>query len=175
MLYDRNGEGRSRSLGYFYGIWWGAQVNWSADSQWISFAAQTEPVPDMIGRPDYELWLMAIPTGEIRRLTDNDTDDSGPDFSPDGTQIVYSAASATDDYSRLYIMDLATGESRLLTPDLYVYGSSWSPDGQWIAFIAFEHSFEKMGIWIIRPDGTDMQSVILGGDGYEDEDIEWLP
>jgi hypothetical protein len=175
MLYDRYGEGRSRSLGVFNGThYWRTQVRWSPDSQSIIFSARHDRLGD-----NQELWLIEIPTGELKRLTNNNVYDGDPDFSPDGTEIVYNASSTTDG-SRLYIMNLATGKSRLLTSDLYAHSSVWSPDGQWIAFVAFTPSSNPNDthsqIRIIRPNGTDAQAVT----GKEDtssleEDIEWLP
>jgi len=52
----------------------------------------------------------------------------------------------------------------------FFYPPRWSPDGQWIAFtvasslLSFHPSQVEDGIYVVRPDGTELQR--LGGSGY---------
>lgn len=170
-LYDRYGRGRSRALGVFHGIHWGARIRWSPDSQFIVFSAYTPPsLGERGSMKDEELWRVAISSGEIIPLTNNKMRDTTPSFSPDGTQIAYT--STLDGYHRLYIMDLVTGESRLISPDIIGYSPVWSPDGQWLAFMTNQFS-RSNDIWIVRPDGTGAQAVVQSPGN--DEDPMWLP
>jgi len=163
VLYDRLGQGRSRSLGVFHGFYWAEAISWPTDSQFITFSAYGPP-PSLegVGAKYEELWPVAIPTGEPVRLTANNFRDMTPSFSPGGAQIVYT--SLANGHPRLYMMDLTTGESRLIVSEVYGYSPVWSPDGQWIAFTTYQFSDknETGDIWIVRPDGTDAQSVIDG-------------
>jgi Tol biopolymer transport system component len=69
------------------------------------------------------------------------TDDSGrkghPDWSPDGSQIVYAADyfnGTPQAYSELYIVN-ADGSGRFIIPDTrHARHPRWSPDGTTIAF-----------------------------------------
>ena len=52
--------------------------------------------------------------------------------SPDGRRLAFSAL------DRLYVMDLPNGEPRRLTGDtVHEQTPSWSPDGQWIAYVTW--------------------------------------
>jgi Tol biopolymer transport system component len=52
------------------------------------------------------------------------------DWSPDGTRLIYPAASPPDQMSKLVILDLKTGHTQTVGEGR---GAWWSPDGQWIA------------------------------------------
>jgi Tol biopolymer transport system component len=171
MLYDRYGHRNSRSLFTFWGIGAGSPVSWAPDNEYVLFDALPPEgeVSTLRDSRNHELWLVDILTGKARRLTISVTNESGPDLSPDGMQIVYSSAVDDFPHNGLYIMELATGKSRVVKRDLYVSQPSWSPNGQWIAAIG------SGGIWILRPDGTDAQIVAVGGSGLDPEDVDWLP
>lgn len=156
-----------RLLGTFIGPVSG--LSWSADNDHIVFSSHFNFERPEFCHCDEEIYLISRTTGQKKRLTINANFDTDPVFSPDGKQIVYT--SALDNYDRLYIMDVATGRGRVLTPHLYGYTPQWSPDGQWIAFKTT--SYDTNGdIWIIRPDGTDAQAVTMGI--AADEQPEWL-
>jgi dipeptidyl aminopeptidase/acylaminoacyl peptidase len=77
-------------------------------------------------------------TGETRQLTDGDSENEGPTWSPDGTRIVF-AGLRDDDWdvkliTRLYVVDADGGEPQALTGDEASYEApSFSPDGTRIA------------------------------------------
>jgi TolB protein len=110
-----------------------------------------------------EIFISNIATYQTERLTENDVTDQYPSISPDGTRIVYT--SEADGQGRLYIMDLDTHETHLLTPDQDGYHAVWSPDGQWVAFMS---NYQNGGydapsygdLWLIRADGTQAQRLI---------------
>jgi hypothetical protein len=141
---------------------------WSADSNNIAFSASYEIDQPEACPCDEEIFIVSAHSLVLRRLTDNSVRDANPSFSPDGTQIVYT--SAPEQVNHLYIMDLNTGASRLLT-SLPADKPIWSPDGQWIAFITT--SLDSNGdIWLIRPDGTDAQAVTMGI--ARDDSLVWV-
>jgi Tol biopolymer transport system component len=168
LMYKSATGDYTRDLGVFYGGL--SRLGWTADSQWIIYSAFPEAVtPETFTQQRAELWMIHFETGEIKRLTNNDFDEADPSVSPDGTQIAYT--SNADGYNRLYIMDIATGEVRLLTPDLHGYRATWSPDGRWIAFMTT--SFDGSGdIWIIRADGTGAQAITTGPS--RDDNPAWV-
>jgi Tol biopolymer transport system component len=86
-----------------------------------------------------DLWVMTI-GGKPERLTNDAAVETEPNWSPDGTQLVYSSdRSGSMD---LYIRDLKTGQDRRLTtsPEAEM-GAAFSPDGRYVAYtsnIAFK-------------------------------------
>ena len=94
--------------------------------------------------------------------------------SPDGKSVLYTLR-CFDDLNRLDIilMKIETGKSITLygKPSTRAFSAKWSPDGQWIAFIAQESEREQ--IYLIRPDGQGLnQLTTTGHDVYQ---FEWSP
>jgi Tol biopolymer transport system component len=78
---------------------------------------------------DYEICVMEAGTTETKQLTNNDTEDRYPAWSPDGQQLVY--VSKEDGVFKLYLMDADGGNRELLyeVPDQNIYEPEWSNTG----------------------------------------------
>lgn len=64
---------------------------------------------------------------------------SAPDFSPTGSEIVFSSEAAERDNSDLFVMDLQSGEVQRITTDPADENEPvWSPDGKSVAFEQFD-------------------------------------
>lgn len=100
-----------------------------------------------------DLWLLPLGSGEPRRLTSTEEEETDPKPSPDGSRVAF-----VRDFD-LWLLDLATGAERALTTDgeegaflngttdwLYweeiwdreATGYWWSPDGTRIAYYRFD-------------------------------------
>jgi len=79
------------------------------------------------------VWLMNLSTAEARQLTEGESSESSPTFSPDGKVVGF--IRTHDGEAHLYLLPLDGGEARQLTHvPAGVSDPVWSPDGQWIAF-----------------------------------------
>ncbi|MEO1245376.1 MAG: S9 family peptidase [Pseudomonadota bacterium] len=95
-------------------------LSWSPDGKSLVLAANRidEPLADPL---ESELWSIDLASGQMTRLTDRDGPDFAPQFSPDGRSLVYLGY---DDQGmgyhnvHVYRLDLASGETRNLTPEL---------------------------------------------------------
>ena len=96
-----------------------------ADDQQFVFVANSDADPD--------LYLYDLGTNTSGALTENDVADFGPDYSPDGTKIVFS--SQVNGIDQLFWMTQADREPMQLTTDANNnYEPVYSPQGDYIAF-----------------------------------------
>lgn len=90
-------------------------------------------VSDRDGNP--EIYAMSADGANVRRLTENDMLDGGPQWSPEGSQIAF--FSARDGNLEIYVMDENGGNLRRLTDnDAPDYNPAWSPDGTQLVFVS---------------------------------------
>lgn len=99
-----------------------------------------------------------------------------PNWSPDGTQIVYSWP--VDEALELFVIRAVGSGNRQLTrfgATNICTPAAWSPDGRWISFRKTDERYwsnpkrmvevysqkpaDKRPVWVIRPDGTDAHVV----------------
>ena len=111
----------------------------------------------------YQVWLMDIDGANQRQLTfDPVPKDQLPDWSPDGTKIVYTAGSGTAFGGDIEVVD-ADGSNAVrltATADLE-FGPTWSPDGSKIAYVQIHGTSRKLHV--MNADGTG--DVALGVPG----------
>jgi TolB protein len=87
----------------------------------------------------------------------------GPDWSPDGSRILFSRFNLSKGIGRIWIMNAdGTGERLLASeaPGRSDMQPRYSPDGGHIVFTRCLPNFEHCAIWIMRSDGTHRRLVI---------------
>jgi Tol biopolymer transport system component len=92
--------------------------------------------------------LVEVPTGEVGRLNN----DHG--ISPDGRWIAISAHGA-ERKSAIWVMPLAGGEPRRVTPKVPSWWHSWSPDGERLAYAAVRRADGPVSLYTCAVDGSD--------------------
>ena len=108
----------------------------------------------------------------------------GPSWSPDGRQIAWTVAVADPDSDpwriALAIFDLDKGSGRLLHRyDNLGRGGwfdppTWSPDGQWLAFVAEDINPDNYGLWVVAADGSREHYLGPGANPIWSPDNHWL-
>ncbi len=104
-----------------------ASANWSPDGKYLVLAAKREAQDDIV--------IIDVERGnEHDRIRVNLNGVTGPAFSPDGRQIVFSGQDGG--LSDLYIVNVDGSGLRRLTNDKYAeLQPAWSPNGKTIAFV----------------------------------------
>jgi Tol biopolymer transport system component len=89
-----------------------------------------------------------------------------PEWSPDGSRIAYTVASTPTGPAAVewWVMSADGSEQRLLHASTGPYYSDWtaarwSPDGRFIAFAIGQTDRDESGLFLIRPDGSDLRRV----------------
>ncbi len=86
----------------------------------------------------YNIFIYDLANDQITALTDDKTQSTEPDYSPDGNLLAY--ASYKNGISNIYIHDFSTGKDYPITNTLTgVFSPSWSPDGDKIAVSVFNY------------------------------------
>ncbi len=109
----------------------------SSDGQTIAFLGCGTPsvasgVCQNGGQPD--LYTVGLDGQGLTQVTESPARESVPDWSPDGTELVFAARLGSD--SRLYRVNIdGTGLREIATP-LPAYAPSWSTDGSAVAYLS---------------------------------------
>ena len=109
-----------------------------------------------------DLWLVSRGGGQARRITSTQGLEIEPHFSPDGTQIAFTATVAGN--TDVYIVPTTGGNPKRLT---YHPGSDrvrgWTPDGRRVVFASARISAPQQAyvkLWTIGIDGTGLPEQI---------------
>ena len=112
-------------------------------------------VRDTNNESNYEIYSIDADGNNVRRLTNNTSQDLAPQWSPNGSKIAF-----VSDWE-IYTMDADGTNTRRLTQtgDFSPNANpSWSPDGRRIAFESSRNS-EPFDIYIMDADGSNLQNL----------------
>ena len=131
----------------------------------VVFAANSTEPPYRTLNTD--LFLVPAGGGAPRNLTaDNPAEDSSPVFSPDGRTIAYGREAKGDgwpDRTRLALLDVASGKTKVLTETWDRVPQSWSftHDGRTLVFLAEDRA--RTHVWSLPVSGGTPKLVWKGG------------
>ncbi len=144
----------------------GGNISWTADSKSIVFSANRREDADF--QPlNSELYMLTIADTSVSQLTDRNGPDAGPVVSPDGKMIAYTGFD--DEYqgyqlSKLYVLDIDKGTSRLLTEELDrgVNSPVWDKDNQSIYFSYSDEGNTKLAKVDLKGNIVDLTNNVGG-------------
>jgi Tol biopolymer transport system component len=101
-----------------------------------------------------------MPIGQPSWVTSGSRRWVSPDPSPDGERVVFYSLSQPEGH--VYVAGTnGTGLRRVTGDSAVDRVPRWSPDGDWIA--VFSNRSGPLEIWKIRPDGSDLTQLTVGG------------
>jgi eukaryotic-like serine/threonine-protein kinase len=105
-----------------------SHVSFSRDEQWVAYVTW----------PDGNLWRSRIDGSQKLQLTTPPVNVESADWSPDGTQIAYTAI-LPGQREKLYVTSVSAGESRQVAGGaMSMLSSGWTPDGNSLLFFALK-------------------------------------
>jgi Tol biopolymer transport system component len=104
----------------------------------------------------YAIWTMTTNGTAIHQVTPNSMQAGGPDWSPNGTKILFGNNScSTCANSDLFVMDANGQNVTQLTSNFgNNFSAKWSPDGTKIVFGHNDPATAPPDIWVMNADGT---------------------
>ena len=147
---------------------------WSPDGRRIAFVSDRKGESEQGLLLTNDIFVMNTDGSGVEQLTSSQRPmfAGDPAWSPDGSSLAFNMLDS-DDFSRIYVLELSSGQVRLLTPhDGVSWGPSWSPDGRWIAYIE-TGDFAESHVWRISTDGGDSRQ--LTSDQFFRATPTWSP
>lgn len=97
------------------------EVTWSPDGRFIAYSA--------FKSGNFDIWVQPVAGGDAVQVTQSPANDWQPDWSPDGSQLVFRSER---DGGGLFLVPVLGGPERKICP--HGYNPLWSPDGTKILF-----------------------------------------
>jgi len=114
-----------------------------------------------------EIYVLAVATGAVRRLTTHPGIDTEPTWSPTGREIAFVSDRAGR--PQIFVMDAEGANVRRLTQAGFNTQPRWSPKGDAIVFTSRQGSHD---LWAVNPDGSNLRRLTSGGDN---QSASWAP
>ena len=128
------------------------------------------PAPGQAPLPPSEIVVLTLGQSDFRRLTNNDNSDEEPEWSPDGTVILFDSDRAGS--NDLYVMKAdGSGLIRLTDGPAKEDHGTWSSDG---SRIAYQHELEgNTDVYVMSANGSGRRR--LTDHGARDGWTDWSP
>jgi Tol biopolymer transport system component len=144
----------------------------SPDGSTILFERDPEQTPD----GDYGIWTMRTDGSALTQLTPSDGVDGGPQWSPDGTQILFTrhlGGVPGNPRSGIFVMNADGSDVHALSDDPQIdYASAgWSPDGARILVNTYDAEGEGYVLFVMNADGSGLREIYRGPCGSP----QWSP
>jgi TolB protein len=135
----------------------GAQVVWSPDGRLIALNAFGD---------NRGLQVVSADGSDPQLLSENSAWMGSQAWSPDGRQLVYST------FDGIQVVTIGADGIAIQPVRDTGYLPAWSPNGDRIAFV---ESDTNANLYIMSPDGSDVQQILPGGDDWYIYDLAWSP
>jgi Tol biopolymer transport system component len=138
---------------------------WSPDGEWIAFPYSTGDE----GAISHSIWEIRVDGSDLHQVTypaPNVAEDTGVQFSPDGTRLVIERDLASCGWCpAIFTVDATDGGNPVRVSPRGANGfdhPDWSPDGRWIVFRTQSGRSGASAVFVAHPDGTHLQMILDG-------------
>lgn len=108
---------------------------------------------------NFEIYVCDTNGTNVQRLTNSSVDEMCPMFSPNGTELVFTAGSSNNlSVCEIYKMNsVGTNVRQLTNNSSFDYYPRWSPDGTMFVFVSDRHETDRNEIYIMDTSGANVQ------------------
>jgi Tol biopolymer transport system component len=139
---------------------------WSPDGEWIVYRDSTRGINE-----NDEIFVVRSDGTDRRNLTRHPANDWGPDWSPDGSTIVFNSDRGGGGVLSGYLVDPDGSNLRRIDVDTWLEYPSFSPDGTRIAFEGALGSNYELFVADLATGATEQLTDSPGHDGWP----SWSP
>jgi dipeptidyl aminopeptidase/acylaminoacyl peptidase len=146
------------------GSYYEHSLSFSPRGNEILFVSNREPDPDRFF--NYDLFALSVKDGSIRHLTRTENAEYEPEWSPDGSRVVYegttrglTSSETTMEDTHIWILS-ADGSERqeLAAVDNRQSHPVWSPDGKWVYFTVEERG--SASLYRVAATGGEAEPIV---------------
>lgn len=124
----------------------------------------------------YQIWALAVNSGDLIQITDIPGGACQPDWSPDGLRVAFTSPCRgnQDVYveSRIYVVNSDGSGLQVLPTGLGSSDAAWSPDGH---YLLYTQALDQIRTHIYRLDLETGESVYMTGEDKLNYDPVWSP
>ncbi len=143
-----------------------AGAEWSPDGKYIVYSRRLQG-------EGADIFIAKSDGTDERRVTETDSYNGSPVFSPDGSKITFYFD--TGKGAQIVVMNLDGSGRRVLVAEGYNWHPRWSRDGQWITYTAYASDDPKnLEIFAVSVSGSEGALRIAGSPARESES-SWNP
>jgi serine/threonine-protein kinase len=103
---------------------------------------------------NYDVWISEVARGTVTRLTSHPGEDLAPIWTPDGKQVTFASEMSGQSPTLWWGPADGSGPQELLLESGWArIPTSWSPDGQTLAFTELFRPGTESGIWMLPREG----------------------
>ncbi len=103
---------------------------------------------------NYDVWISEVARGTVTRLTPHPGEDLAPIWTPDGKQVTFASEMSGESPTLWWGPADGSGPQELLLESGWArIPTSWSPDGQTLAFTELFRPGTESGIWMLSSEG----------------------
>jgi len=129
-------------------------LDWTEDGRSLYVSTRFGDVP--------QLHRVDAPAGARTQLTFFSEPLGGMSRRPDAATLVFAMDAGGSEFSQLFLLDPANGESRMITDGKSRNGGvTWNRDGSQLAFVSTRRNGASNDIWVMDPDHPDTARIAL--------------